>query len=36
MNDAVIITAMICLTLIALCWISRDNNKKGGADNGNH
>lgn len=33
MSNGVIITAIICLTLVAICWISRDN-KKGGDKNG--
>ena len=35
MNMTVIaVTAIICLTLIALCWMSRNDNK-GGGNNGN-
>ena len=26
MNNAVIITAIICVTLVAICWITRENN----------
>lgn len=26
MNNAVIITAIICVTLVAICWITRGDN----------
>lgn len=29
MNNAVIITAIICVTLVAICWITKDNNNRG-------
>ena len=29
MSDGVIITAMICVTMIVLCWMAQDN---GGSD----
>lgn len=35
MSNAVMITAIICLTLIAICWMSR-HDKKGGRNNDNN
>lgn len=35
MSNGVIITAIICATLVLICWMSRDNNKKGGGKHGN-
>ena len=29
MNNAVIITAIICVTLVMICWITKDNNNRG-------
>ena len=31
MNNAVIITAIICVTLVMICWITKDNNRGKGA-----
>lgn len=28
MPTSIIITAIICLTIVAVCYISKDNNKK--------
>lgn len=34
MNSGVIITAIICITLVLICWMSRNDNKKGHDKNG--
>jgi hypothetical protein len=34
MSNGVIITAIICLTLVLICWMSRNDNKKGGDKSG--
>jgi hypothetical protein len=40
MSNAVIICAMICVTILAICWMGRNDtkkeNEKGGRNNGNH
>lgn len=33
MSNGVIITAIICLTLVAICWLGSRNDKKGGGKN---
>ena len=34
MNDGVIITAIVCATILLICWMGRKDNKKGGGKNG--
>lgn len=34
MSDGVIITAIICTALVLICWLGRNDNKKGGGKNG--
>lgn len=33
MSNGVIITLIICMTLVAICWMSGNDNKKGGGKN---
>lgn len=33
MSDGVIITALICTALVLICWMSRNDIKKGGGKN---
>lgn len=35
MSDGVIIAAMVCLTILGICWMGRNDTKKGGRNNGN-
>ena len=34
MSNGVIITLIICATLVAICWMGRKDSKKGGDKNG--
>lgn len=34
MSNSVIITAIICMTLIAICLLNRDSQKEGAEDDG--
>jgi hypothetical protein len=34
MSNGVIITAIICATILLICWMGRKADKKGGGNNG--